>query len=143
MGNKIRWRLFLPYLIILAVVFTISTIYITNYIKRNEETRWQTQLLDTANLISIQSGPLFGTQGGNLQLVDLVHTSSEALNLPITIVSPEGDILAAHPPGEQPENPLDKVVINRAVTDGEAAQVTDAGISAAAAAHALQLAPQG
>jgi two-component system phosphate regulon sensor histidine kinase PhoR len=135
MGNKIRWRLFLPYLIVLAVVFTISTIYITNYIRRNEETRWQNHLLDTANLISIQAGPLFGTQGENLRLASLVKTSSETLNLPVTIVNHDGEILSAYPTDEQLENQLDNPVIASALVDGKAAQVSDDGISAAAAVY--------
>ncbi len=133
MRNRIRWRSILPYLIVLAVVFTISTILITNFIKRNEEARWQTQLLDTAKLISSQVKPLFVTQGGNQKLSEFSQSTSDILDLSITIMGPDREVLASsRPVDQQSKNPLKISVVAQAVTDGEAAQVSDDGISAAA-----------
>lgn len=133
MGNRTRWRIVLPFLIVLAVVFTISTIFITKYIKRYEEARWQTQLLNTARIISSQAEPLMDLQGNNQQLSNLVQTTSETLDLSIMILSSDGEVLASSLPADlQSENPHDLAVITRAMSEGGASKLSDDGISAAA-----------
>lgn len=133
MGNRTRWRIVLPFLIVLAVVFIISTIFVTNYIRRYEEARLQAQLLSTAKLISTQAERIINLQEEDQLLADLVQTSSETLDLSVMIVSSDGEVLASSLPAHlQSENPLELPVITTAVTEGGASQLSDDGISASA-----------
>ncbi len=132
MDHRIRWRITLPYLIVLAVVFLISTIFVANHIQRNEESRWQTQLLYTANFISSQAQPLFGSQGEDQKLSDLAQTSSNALNLSVTFVSPNGELLGSSlPTDQQPGSLLNLPAVPQALNEGQGAQITEDTISAA------------
>lgn len=134
MGNRIRWRIILPYLIVLAVVFTISTIFIINTIRHNEEVRWQTQLLNTAKLISKQALPIFISQGEESQFSSFTQTLSDSLDLSILILRPDGEILGTSLPVEQqPVTPIGLPVITQAMIEGEAVHLSDDGISAVAA----------
>jgi len=121
MGQRLQWRITLPYLIILAVVLIASTVIVVNHIRRFEETRWQTQFLSTAKLISTQAQPLFGFQGEDLRLSDLALTSSKSLSLSVTIMSPNGALLGTSLPiDQQPEDPLNLPVVSQALTEGQA-----------------------
>ncbi|MEA3327036.1 MAG: ATP-binding protein [Chloroflexota bacterium] len=132
MVHRIHRRITLPYLIVLVVVFIFSAIFVVNHIQRYEEARWQTQLLYTANLISTQAQPLFGLQGEDLHLSDLAQTSSEALNLTVTILSPNGELLGTSLPiDQQPGDPFTLPAVPQAIAEGQATQLTEGTISAA------------
>ena len=132
MGHRLQWRITLPYLIILTVVLIASTAIAVNHIHRFEETRWQTQFLSMAKLISTQAQPLFGLQGEDLRLSNLALNSSKSLRLSVTIMSPNGILLGTSLPiDQQPEDPLNLPVVSQALTEGQATQLTDDAISAA------------
>jgi len=132
MQRLIRRQIFLPVLILLTVGLTVFTIFTVNHIRREESLRWQRQLLDTAHLLAGQARPLFGTRGEALLLDTLADSASKTLNITVTILDPQGEILGTSLGlGQQPEDPLNMPGVRIAFTQGQVSQSTEYGIAAA------------
>ena len=55
MQRLIRWRIALPYLILLILSMAVFTAFVVNTIHRGEQDRWQSQSLETAHAIALQA----------------------------------------------------------------------------------------
>lgn len=120
MQRRIRWRIALPYLILLVVAMTIFTILIVNHLRYQEEIRWQEQLLDTAQMIALQAHDRDITQGEALSLSELANTTSEILGVDVTFLDLEGNILGSSiTAAQQPEDPLTMPGVSQAMNLGE------------------------
>ncbi len=119
MQRQIRWRIVLPYLILLAVSMIVFTVLIVNLIRQQEDTQWQNQSLDTARMVAREAKPLFNSPDGGAQLTQLAVDTSEIYGFGVTFLNPDGDIIASSIPGDNvPADPLRLLGVNQALESG-------------------------
>lgn len=120
MQRRIRWRIALPYLILLVVAMTIFTILIVNHLRYQEEIRCQEQLLDMAQMIALQAHDRDITQGEALSLSEFANTTSGILGVDVTFLDLEGNILGSSiTAAQQPEDPLTMLGVSQAMNLGK------------------------
>lgn len=120
MQRRIRWRIALPYLILLILTVTVLMVLTMNHVRQQEELRWQQQLLDTAQVIALQARDRYNTQGEELRLANLAETTSKALSMEVTFFDLQGQILGSSIPfNQQPADPLTMPGVATALQTGE------------------------
>lgn len=133
MRRRIRWRIALPYLILLIVTVTVLTVMSVNHVRQQESLRRQQQLLETAQLISSQAGEIYSIPDSQKQLTNLARSTSEILDATVTFLNPDGrEILASSlPPDKWPENPLTLAGLDVALREGAGVNETQTLVGAA------------
>ena len=129
MQKLIRRHILLPVLILLTAGLTAFTIITTSQIRKEEELRWQKQLLNTAELIADQARPLFGMQGETMRMENLANSTSTTLNLSVTITDLQGKTLGSSLSIDQ--QAINLPGVRQAFANEQAALPTDNGIAAA------------
>ena len=81
MHRLIRWRIALPYLILLNLSLAVFTGFVVNTIRQQEQDRWQSQSLATAQSIGLQAQGLFNEPGEAEALSQLILSQTEFIAL--------------------------------------------------------------
>jgi two-component system phosphate regulon sensor histidine kinase PhoR len=137
MQRRIRWRIALPYLILLVVMMTVFGLLTVNHIRQEEQILWQTQWLRTARLLAAQARDQYNTQGETLRLTNLARQSAETLAAEITFYDPSGILLGSSLEEQRPANPTSLPEISSAITNGEGVQLRGQQLSVAVAVKSL------
>ena len=133
MQRRIRWRIALPYLILLILTVTVLTSLSVTYIRQQETLRWQQQLVDMAQFVALQAGNIFSTQESEETLADLVTSSSSALEMDITVLDLDGQVISSSlSPESLPANPLTLPGVSGALQNGTGYAQTQSMLGAAA-----------
>jgi two-component system phosphate regulon sensor histidine kinase PhoR len=133
MLRRIRWRIALPYLILLIATVTVLISMSVTHIRQQESFRCQQQLMNTAQLIALQAGEIFYTQESDESLTDLVMSSANTLEMDITVLDPDGQVITSSlPPERLPANPLTLPGVGAAIQDGTGQAQTQSMLGAAA-----------
>ena len=120
MQRLIRWRIALPYLILLILSMAVFTAFVVNTIHRGEQDRWQSQSLETAHAIALQAEGLFTEPGETEALSQLALSQADIYDFQITFLNPEGEVLATSLPAAQlPQAPLRMLGVSQALQTGE------------------------
>jgi two-component system phosphate regulon sensor histidine kinase PhoR len=144
MQREIRWRIILPYLILLILSVTVFTLLVSNHIRRQEIDRWQVQSMDTARVIALEAGNLFNQQGERALLSQFALETSEIVGFDVTFMDLQGDILGSSIPLEhQPMEPFRMLGVSQALSDGAGIGRADQTLGAAATIVGPQGAPVG
>ena len=109
MQRHIRWRIALPYLILLIITMAVFTLLGVNHIRQQETIRREQQLLDMAQVIALQARERFKTQGEELRLTNLADSTSEIVEMDVTFLDMEGIIVATSLPSNR--LPADAVLL--------------------------------
>ncbi len=120
MQRQIRWRIALPYLILLVVMMTVFSLLTVSHIRQEERALWQSQWVRTARLLASQAREQYNSQGEALRLSNLALQSAEILAAEVTFYNSEGTLLGSSLSDEQrPQNPFALPEISSAVESGE------------------------
>jgi two-component system, OmpR family, phosphate regulon sensor histidine kinase PhoR len=120
MQRQVRWWIVVPYLILLAVSMTVFTTLIVNLVRQQENSQWQDQSLDTAQMIARDAKLLFNSPGESAQLGQLAVEASEIYGFDITFLNMEGEIIGSSIPSErQPAEPLRLLGVGQALETDE------------------------
>ncbi len=134
MPLQIRWRRLLPFLFLQTLTIVTVLIVGLNHMRQEQDARWQTQMLNTTQLIAATVQEYFYTRGDLKELQNLVDNTSEILDLSITILDEKGQILSSSlPPEELPDDPFSLPALSQALDAGEATQIKDHFLAAAVA----------
>jgi len=126
MRRLIRWRIALPYLLLLIISMVVFTAFVVNTIHQQELDRWQTQSLEAAQSIALQAQESFNQPGETEALAQIVSTQSEIFGFEITFLNLDGKVLATSiSPELQPQNPLRMLGVSQALESGEGFSHTD------------------
>lgn len=126
MFRQIRWRFLLPFLIILLVAVAVTSILILNHVQRQSLIHAQNHLENTAQLIEEQASPYFREVDETSRLSILVRQISDSLDLDVTFLSMDGQLLVSSLPVDQrPPDPMDLPGVTEAMSEGQAATVMD------------------
>ena len=133
MLRRIRWRIALPYLILLIATVTVLTSMSVTHIRQQESFRCQQQLVNTAQFIALQAGEIFYSLESEESLTDLVMSSSSTMDMDVTVLDPDGQVITSSlPPERLPANPLTLLGVNAAIQDGTGQAQTQSMLGAAA-----------
>ena len=136
MHRRIRWRIALPYLILMVVMMTIFTVLTIQHIRQEENDRWEDQLLDTARLIASETKQDDWDQGEPLALSKLAAKTSENFGVQVAFLTPQGTPLASSfDPLILSNNSLLISALSEAQSDGQSAQIVNQEIAAAVAVY--------
>ncbi|MCB2214222.1 cell wall metabolism sensor histidine kinase WalK [bacterium] len=126
MQREIRWRIILPYLILLILSVTVFTLLVTNHIRQQETERWQDQSLDSAQVIALAASDLFNQQGERALLSQLALQTSDIYGYDVTFLNFQGEVLGSSLSLEQqPHEPLRMLGVSQAISEGAGAGVAD------------------
>jgi two-component system phosphate regulon sensor histidine kinase PhoR len=132
MRHQVRWRILLPYLILLVLTAITLSVLMTQGLRRSEERRLQDQFLRTAQRIAVEAQSDFGTQGEKLILSRLAERFSNILAVSITFLDQDGNILGSSlPPDQLPDDTFDLLALEEGLAEGQAIVVNDGMIAAA------------
>ncbi len=123
MFRSIRWRIAIPYAVLISVALAILAAYLFNTVRQNELSHLQQNLLRQGRLIA---GVLASRWPDidEADLEDLVQTWSEALQARVTIIDASGVVLGESEPGpSQLENHRDRPEIVLARRNGEGVNI--------------------
>jgi two-component system phosphate regulon sensor histidine kinase PhoR len=120
MQRLIRWRIALPYLILLIISMAVFTAFVVNTIHQQELDRWQSQSLETAQSIAQQAAGLLDPPGDTQALAAFTQSQAEIYDFDITFLTLEGEVLATSlPPERLPQDTLRMLAIGQALSDGK------------------------
>ena len=133
MQRRIRWRIALPYLILLIATVTVLTSMSVTYIRQQESLRCQQQLVNTVQFVTLQVGGIFSAQEGDEALADLVTSSADTLEIDITVLNLDGQVITSSlPPERLPANPLALPGVGTVLQGGTGTAQTQSMLGAAA-----------
>ena len=133
MQRRIRWRIALPYLILLIATVTVLTSMSVTYIRQQESLRCQQQLVNTVQFVALQVGGIFSAQEGDEALADLVTSSADTLEMEITVLNLDGQVITSSlPPERLPANPLALPGVGTVLQGGTGTAQTQSMLGAAA-----------
>lgn len=126
MIRQIRWRILLPYLFLLIIAVTATSLLILDHVRDQVESHIQTRLKNTAQLIEIQSKSYFEVEDGASHLTELANQFGDSSPIDVTFLDMEGQLLGSSLSEEQiPSNPAELPGLTEAITDGQADLLTD------------------
>ena len=125
MIRPIQWRTLLPYVIILIASALTLSLLAMGYVRKQEMTRLQNQLDQTAQLVESQASGYFDEQNEQTNLTNLAQQISENLDIDITFLDSEGELLGSSLPADRlPKNYLDLPGIRQAQSGDQASVIT-------------------
>jgi two-component system, OmpR family, phosphate regulon sensor histidine kinase PhoR len=143
MQPRIRWRKALPFLALLILGLVVFTLGGLNIVRRQDQVRWKSQLVDLARLIASSAQVEIDNLGESADLNRLAAHYAETLEIAVLFISPEGLLLGS----SEPNNPLSPIQINDLIeqvsSEGQATWVRDGGVTVGVAIHGVNEEPLG
>ena len=120
MRPLIRWRIALPYLILLMLSMAVFTAFVVNTIHQQELDRWQSQSLETAQSFALQTAGFFNQPGEVEALSEFAQSQADIYDFEITFLNLDGVIVASSLPTDLwPQNPLRMLGVGQALAEGQ------------------------
>lgn len=123
MFGNIRWRIAVPYAVLILVAMGALAVYLSQVVRATELANLQDNVLRQAQLIADVVGPSWG--GADLGIRDAqVQAWSDALAVRVTLVAADGTVVAeSHEDRTQMENHLSRPEIQQALAAGEGSNI--------------------
>ncbi|MFN2290355.1 MAG: ATP-binding protein [Anaerolineae bacterium] len=120
MLRSLRWRIAIPYTILILAATLGLTIYLSGQIQRVRLADLEAQLLAEARLLADRITPLL-TGARDPQVLDrLAQDYSDLLGARVTIIGPEGTVLGeSHENRTEMDNHLNRPEVQRALLEGQ------------------------
>lgn len=125
MFRSIRWRIALPYVILIAVATLALTFYLSGQVRRVRMSDLQDQLLADARLLADDLAPMLGQPGTTGQSLNAqAHSWAGLLDARVTIIGADGTVLgdSAQDPALM-ENHLTRPEVQQALATGQGVSV--------------------
>ncbi len=126
MPRRIRWRIAIPYLVLMVLSTSVLTIILANQCRQQEEDRWQEQLLVFARILAAEKDETFFTGETDLLKPDVIMDPA----VRITLLDPEGVVLESSL-SRPPEDARKLPGVSQALMRGEGSERVDDIIGAA------------
>lgn len=93
MFSTIRWRIAIPYVVLILLATTALTIYFSGFVRQTHLADLRTQLTAEARLVGDAIEPLL-VEGGKVETIDpLAKRWGELLEARVTIIRADGVVL--------------------------------------------------
>lgn len=131
MRPRIRWRLVVPFLILLVAVVIIITTASLNTFRQHEAGVREGHYFDLVHLIAIQAGAYYGVAGETADLNRIADHYAETLGVSIIFISRDGDVLGSSTAINQLPVPVD--TLTEVISAGKISRSSDQGLIVSAA----------
>jgi two-component system phosphate regulon sensor histidine kinase PhoR len=120
MFRSMRWRIAIPYVILILVATLGLTLYVSNEVHQARMSDLEAQLLADARLLSDVVGPVL-LEGGDGDVLDAAAQHwAELLGARVTIIDADGTVLGeSHTDRSQMDNHLQRLEVQEALAAGE------------------------
>lgn len=95
MKRFVRWRFILPYMILLLIMEVASGLLLTSRIRSAEDEKLGAEILAQATALAGQTSPYLTPPKAVATLQQLVQQNATLLGVEITLISPEGVVIAS------------------------------------------------
>ena len=126
MRPQIRWRLALPFLILLIAAVIFITTASLNMVRQGEAAVWEVHNLDIAELIASQAGGYYGEEGETADLNIVADHYADELDISIILINREGAILGSSTAANRTPFPVD--ILTEVISTGQVSRSTDQGL---------------
>ena len=121
MIRQIRWRIFLPFFVILLIGTALTAILFLNHVQRQAVCQSQSRLADIAQLIEIQGNSFWGEGVQTSQLTSLFDQVAGSLDIDMSFLSMDGQLLFSSLSTDMlPADPMDLPGVSQAKIEGTA-----------------------
>lgn len=127
MRPRIRWRLVVPFLILLVAAVIIVTAASLKTIRQGEAARWEAHFLDLAQSIALEASDDYGGSGELTNLNRIANRYADALGISITFLDSEGYLLVSSSPAMRTLPALETTA--EVLSEGQVTRVTAEGIT--------------
>ena len=119
MFSSIRWRIAIPYVILILLTMAALTIYFSDFLRQTHLADLRAQLTAEARLVGEAVAPLL-VEGGKVETIDpLAKRWGELLEARVTIIRADGVVLGdSHKDPAEMENHLERPEVQQALADG-------------------------
>jgi len=119
MFRSIRWRIAVPYVVLILLATAALTVYFSDFIRQAHLADLRTQLAAEARLVGEAVAPLL-LEGGMVETIDpLVKRWGELLEARVTVIRADGVVLGdSHEHPAAMENHLGRPEVQQALADG-------------------------
>jgi two-component system, OmpR family, phosphate regulon sensor histidine kinase PhoR len=124
MMRKFRWRIAIPYALLILVIMIGLGIYLGNSLRQSELEKLEAQLRVETSIIGELSQPLFaqGSEPGSFD--PQVKRWADTTGSRVTLIAPDGTVLAdSEEDARKMENHLDRPEVQQAIQQGEGESV--------------------
>jgi len=119
MIRQIRWRIFLPFFVILLIGTALTAILFLNHVQRQAVRQSQSRLADIAQLIEIQGNSFWGEGVQTSQLTSLFDQVAGSLDIDMSFLSMDGQLLFSSLSTDMlPADPMDLPGVSQAIIEG-------------------------
>jgi len=124
MSGSIRWRIILPFTLLIALSILGLELTLSRYFHQQHVAQTRSELQDQAELIAVQIGEIFTSPAGQDQLDRYMASWTDSLDSRITVIDQDGEVLAdtAEDPRTM-DNHLNRPEIQQAVDTGYASRI--------------------
>ena len=119
MFRSIRWRIAIPYVVLILLATTALTVYFSGFVRQAHLADLRTQLTAEVRLVGEAIEPLLA-EGGTIETIDpLAKRWGELLEARVTIIRADGVVLGdSHKDPAALENHLGRPEVQQALADG-------------------------
>ena len=120
MFRSIRWRIALPYVLLILIAMLALGIYLSNFVRQSYLTDLESKLATEARMIGDVETPLLETTTADSNLLDLAAKHwAGVLNARVTIIAPDGTVLGeSDEDRKQMPNHRDRPEVMQALASG-------------------------
>lgn len=124
MFNSIRWRIAIPYLILILLTLTGTAIYISYYIREIYINELSNDLLNTARILRKDLVTTFSDSSANTDLDELAREWSELIQTRLTLIYADGTVIGeSHDDRTRMDNHSGRLEILDAKSKGEGTSI--------------------
>jgi len=124
MFKNLRWRIVIPYVLLILVAMATLSFYLTRAVRQSAQADLQEHLLTQTRTLAEVARPLLATETEAAALEDLARRWAELVNARVTIIGVSGTVLGeSHQDRLQMENHLRRPEIQEARVTGEGSAI--------------------
>lgn len=113
---SLRWRITLVYIVLLLMIMSGLNLYLANFVRDAYLTIYRQRLVSEANLLTQQILPIINQGSPYAGLEDVVHQSSQNASIRITVILPDGRVIAdSDATASEMENHRDRPEVQQAL----------------------------
>lgn len=124
MSHSIRWRIAVPYLVLILVATLGLTLYLSNQVRQVRLADLENQLVAHARLLADDLAPLLSRQMDGQTFDALARRWADLLHARVTIIAADGRVLGdSHEDPTRMENHLNRPEVQQALAEGQGVSI--------------------
>jgi two-component system phosphate regulon sensor histidine kinase PhoR len=124
MFHSIRWRIAIPFVLLILVILAVFGGYLVSYVRQTYLDALQDKLVIEARLVSDQMGALVAANASPEEMDSLARRWAAILDGRVTLIGADGTVLGeSHETRAEMDNHADRIELQRAMRDGQGSSI--------------------